>query len=167
MVAGILAVALAFLWLAYAPAGTYAAAIFPGAVLWGFGLGLTVTPLTAAVLAAVSDADLGEASAISDVASRLGGAILTALVPVLIGVQAGRGLTEALADGYRPAMVVLTGLCVVAAVISGIYVQDGRTAGAAFAPPAPYHGCALVDPNPRTGSTREPIRTTNQTSEAS
>jgi EmrB/QacA subfamily drug resistance transporter len=167
MVAGILAVALAFLWLAYAPAGTYAAAIFPGAVLWGLGLGLTVTPLTAAVLAAVSDADLGEASAISDVASRLGGAILTALVPVLIGVQAGRGLTEALADGYRPAMVVLTGLCVVAAVISGIYVQDGRTAGAAFAPPAPYHGCALVDPNPRTGSTREPIRTTNQTSEAS
>jgi hypothetical protein len=34
----------------------------------------------------------------------------------------------------------------VAAVISAIYVQDGRTAVPAFAPPAPYHGCALPDP---------------------
>jgi EmrB/QacA subfamily drug resistance transporter len=74
MTAGILAVAVAFFWLAYArPGGTYAEAILPSALLWGIGLGLTVTPLTAAVLAAVSDADLGEASAISDVAARLGG----------------------------------------------------------------------------------------------
>ena len=146
MTAGILAVALGFLWLAYAhPAGTYAEAILPGVLLWGLGLGLTVTPLTAAVLAAVSDADLGEASAISDVASRLGGAIMTALVPVLIGVQAGSSLTEALAHGYRPAMIVLAGLCLVAAVISAIYVQDSRTGIAVFAPPAPYHGCALPD----------------------
>ena len=146
MTAGILAVALGFLWLAHAhPAGTYAEAILPGVLLWGLGLGLTVTPLTAAVLAAVSDADLGEASAISDVASRLGGAIMTALVPVLIGVQAGSSLTEALAHGYRPAMIVLAGLCLVAAVISAIYVQDSRTGIAVFAPPAPYHGCALPD----------------------
>ena len=146
MTAGILVVALGFLWLAYAhPAGTYAEAILPGVLLWGLGLGLTVTPLTAAVLAAVSDADLGEASAISDVASRLGGAIMTALVPVLIGVQAGSSLTEALAHGYRPAMIVLAGLCLVAAVISAIYVQDSRTGIAVFAPPAPYHGCALPD----------------------
>jgi MFS family permease len=147
MTAGILAVAVGFVWLALAgPAGTYAETILPGVLLWGLGLGLTVTPLTAAVLAAVSDADLGEASAISDVASRLGGAIMTALVPVLIGVQAGRSLTEALAHGYRPAMIVLAGLCLVAAVISAIYVQDRKTAVPAFAPPAPYHGCALPDP---------------------
>ena len=49
---------------------------------------------------------------------------MTALVPVSIGVQAGRGLTEALVHGYRPAMLVLTGLCVMAAVISAIYVED-------------------------------------------
>jgi hypothetical protein len=44
----------------------------------------------------------GEASAISDVASRLGGAVLTALVPVLIGVQAGQGLEQALVHGTGP-----------------------------------------------------------------
>jgi EmrB/QacA subfamily drug resistance transporter len=146
MTAGILVVGASFSWLAYAgPKGAYAATILPGVLLWGIGLGLVVTPLTAAVLAAVSDSDLGEASAISDVASRLGGAILVALVPALIGVRAGRTLAAALVNGYRPAMIVLAGLCVVAAVVSGIFVEDSRTAGPRFAPPAPFHGCALPD----------------------
>jgi MFS family permease len=146
MSGGILAVAVAFLWLAQAgAAGSYARTILPGALVWGIGLGLVVTPLTAAVLAAVSDADLGEASAISDVASRLGGAVMIALVPALIGVQSGNSLTAALAGGYEPAMVILSGLCVLAAAISAIFVQDTRTPGPRFAPPAPYHGCALPD----------------------
>jgi hypothetical protein len=136
------------LWLAFGRGG-YAGAILPGVVLWGVGLGLTVTPLTAAVLAAVGDDDLGEASAISDVASRLGGAVLTALVPVLIGVHAGEGLGGALAGGYLPAMITLAVLCAVAAAISIVYVRAVRPAGspapARFAPPAPFHGCALPD----------------------
>jgi EmrB/QacA subfamily drug resistance transporter len=151
MTAGISAVALAFVWLAYAGTGSYAEAILPGALLWGIGLGLTVTPLTAAVLAAVNDADLGEASAISDVASRLGGAVMIALIPALLGVQAGRDLAAALGSGYRPAMMVLAGLCVVAAAISAVFVRDARTAGPRFAPPAPYHGCALPTGDHRQG----------------
>jgi EmrB/QacA subfamily drug resistance transporter len=147
MTTGIAAVGIAFLWLAVARGG-YAEAILPAVLLWGVGLGLTVTPLTAAVLAAVGDSDLGEASAISDVASRLGGAVLTALVPVLIGVQAGRGLSQALVDGYQQAMIVLAVLCAAAAAISVIFVRDGRPtapAPARFAPPVPFHVCALPD----------------------
>ena len=75
----------------------------------GVGLGLAVTPLTAAVLDAVGDADLGEASAINDAASRVGGVIAVALVPLLIGVTAGASLADALADGYEPAMVAIGG----------------------------------------------------------
>lgn len=156
MTAGIFAVAISFVLLAFGR-GSYALAILPGVALWGVGLGLTVTPLTAAVLAAVSDTDLGEASAISDVAARLGGALLTALVPVLVGVQAGRGLADALADGYRPAMLVLAGLCVVAAMISAAAVRDGRGVVPAFAPPAPFHGCALPDPGARVLPARSPV----------
>jgi MFS family permease len=55
MTAGMLAVAMAFLWLAQHRSGGYAAAILPRVVVWGLGLGLMVTPLTAAVLAAISD----------------------------------------------------------------------------------------------------------------
>jgi MFS family permease len=70
MVAGMVCVAGAFVWLSHAqPGARYAEAILPGVVLWGLGLGASVTPLTAAVLAAVRDVDLGEAAAINDAAS--------------------------------------------------------------------------------------------------
>ena len=70
MVAGILAFAVGLLWLSTAEAGSgYVETILPGALLWGLGIGLAVTPLTAAVLAAVGDPDLGEAASISDAAS--------------------------------------------------------------------------------------------------
>ena len=149
MTAGMVTFALAFLWLAQARSGSYAEAILPGVVLWGVALGLVVTPLTAAVLAAVSVADLGEASAINDVAARLGGAIMIALVPLLIGVNAGRGLAAALMDGYQPAMIVLAGLAVLAAVVTVVFVRDGRTAPSRFVPPAPYHGCSLAHTDSR------------------
>ena len=48
-------------------------------------------------------------------------------------------------NGYRPAMIILAACCLVAAVVSAIFVQDTRTAGPRFAPPAPFHGCALPD----------------------
>ena len=113
MVAGILTVAAAFLWLSGAHAGaSYALAILPAAILWGVGLGLAVTPLTAAVLAAVDDRDLGEASAINDAASRLGAVVAIAVVPALIGVGGGATLGQALADGYQPAMIAIGGMCV-------------------------------------------------------
>ena len=102
--------AAAFLSFSTAEAGSgYVDGVLPGALLWGLGLGLSVTPLTAAVLAAVGDADLGEASAINDAASRVGGAIAIALVPALIGATVGTSFTDALVDGYQPAMVVLAG----------------------------------------------------------
>jgi EmrB/QacA subfamily drug resistance transporter len=151
MTAGILATGAGFAWLGAAGPGPYVATILPGVLLWGVGLGLTVTPLTAAVLAAVDDEDLGEASAVSDVAARLGGAVLVALVPALIGLRAGGDLGAAVVDGYRPAMLVLAALCGVAALISAVLVSDARPDERAaalprFAPLAPCRGCALPDP---------------------
>jgi hypothetical protein len=91
------------------------------------GLGLAVTPSTAAVLAAVRDVDLGEASAINDAASRLGGVVAVAIVPALIGWSRGRSLANALVHGYQPAMVAMSGLCVASAVLTAVLVSDSRT----------------------------------------
>ena len=87
-----------------------------------------MTPLTAAVLAAVGDTDLGEASAINDAAARVGGVVVIALVPALIGATGGRSIGQALAHGYQPAMLVMTGLCVAAALVTGLFVSDSRPA---------------------------------------
>jgi MFS family permease len=127
MAAGILIVAAGFCWLSTArPGESYAEAILPGAILWGLGIGLTVAPLTAGVLAAVDDSDLGEASAINDAASRIGGVVLVALVPVLLGVGSARGLGGPLADNYQMAMIVMAGLSVAAAIITVLFVSRGR-----------------------------------------
>jgi len=150
MTLGILLVAAALVWLSAARPGTgYAEAILPGALLWGLGIGLTVAPLTAGVLAAVDDSDLGEASAVNDAASRVGGVVLVALVPVLLGASgAAGGLAEPLAERYGTAMLVLAGLSVVAALLVALFVPSRHTVGR-HAPPAPrVHACAVPDLDP-------------------
>jgi hypothetical protein len=108
-----------------------------------------VTPLTAAVLAAVNDRDLGEASAINDAASRVGGVIAIAIVPALIGATGGTGLGHALAGGYEAAMIVMAGLCVGGALITALFVSDAaRADGPRLAPHPRTHGCALPVPEP-------------------
>jgi EmrB/QacA subfamily drug resistance transporter len=144
MTAGIAAVGAGFVLVSGAQAGSqYATALLPGILLQGLGLGLAVTPLTAAVLAAVDDTDLGEASAVNDAASRIGGAVAIAAVPLLIGAGSD-DLATALVGGFRPAMLTLAAVCAVAAVITAVFVSDRRAAVEApkLAPPAP-HGCAL------------------------
>jgi EmrB/QacA subfamily drug resistance transporter len=139
MVAGILLIAGSQLWLAQLHSGShYVDAILPPTVLRGVGLGLMVAPLTAAVLAAVGDSDLGEGSAINDAAARVGAVVAVALVPVLIGLGAGSSLADALMTGYRQAMIVLGGICVAGAVVAWIFVPGGA---------APR----LVDPAPNPG----------------
>ncbi|MCO8277030.1 MFS transporter [Actinoplanes sp. TRM 88003] len=123
MAAGILLVSIGFVWLAAAqPGQPYVRAILPGAILWGLGLGLAVAPLTAGVLAAVPDQDLGEASAINDAASRVGGVVLIALVPLLLGVSGAADFAGPLADRYRFAMVVLAVVTLGAAVLTALFV---------------------------------------------
>ena len=147
MVAGILALAAGFVWLSAAhPGEPYAVAILPGVLLWGLGTGICVTPLTSAVLAAVGDVDLGEAAAVNDAASRVGGVVVVALVPALIGATGGLGIARALVHGYRPAMIVLAVLCVVAALVAGLFVSNRRVAAPGLAPSPRLHSCAVPVP---------------------
>ena len=60
-------------------------------------------------------------------------------------------------------MIVLAALRAVAAAISAVLVQDTRTAGPSFAPPGPYHGCALPDPRPDVAPVRTSLVTVPRT----
>jgi MFS family permease len=127
MAFGILAVATALVWLSSArPGASYPEAILPPVILWGLGIGIAVAPLTAAVHAAVSDHDLGEASAINDAAAGTGGVIAIAVVPALIGAGATGNLRDALTVGYQPAMMVMAALTALAALIAAEFVTNER-----------------------------------------
>ena len=148
MAAGILLTAAAFAWLSAARVGeSYAQAILPGAILWGLGIGVAVAPLTAGVLAAVEDTDLGAASAINDASSRVGGVVMVALVPALLGAGDAHSLAVPLAAHYQTAMLVMAGLSVAAAVITAVYVTRSLppTAGRVTVSPR-IHGCAVPEP---------------------
>jgi hypothetical protein len=64
-------------------------------------------------------------------------------VPLLIGAGGG-DLGPALVDGFRPAMLTLAVVCLLAAGVTAVFVSDRRavTPMPRLAPPAP-HGCAL------------------------
>jgi predicted MFS family arabinose efflux permease len=145
MVSGMAVTAGAFLWLsAIGPGDRYVTAVLPGALLWGIGLVLTVVPLTAAVLEAVEDGDLGAASALNDAAARVGAVLMVALVPALIGAG-DHGLADALAGGYQPAMAVLAGLALGAAVVTGAFVEDEVGEVPVILPPPSVHCCPVPD----------------------
>jgi EmrB/QacA subfamily drug resistance transporter len=155
MGAGILLVAGAFGWLSAAqPGDPYLQAILPGALLWGLGVGLAVAPLTAGVLAAVEDSDLGEASAINDAASRVGGVVLVGLVPVLLGVGGAPELSGPLAANYRFAMLVLAAITVAAALITALFVPGRRRLGRLLAPSPRVHACAVPQDLAKEGAMR-------------
>ena len=59
--------------------------MLPGLVVFGLGLSITVSPLTAAILAAVDPAQSGIGSAINNAVSRIAGLIAIAFTGVIIG----------------------------------------------------------------------------------
>jgi MFS family permease len=144
MAIGILLVAGGFAWLSAAqPGSSYLQTILPGALLWGLGIGLAVAPLTAGVLAAVDDSDLGEASGINDAASRIGGVVMIALVPVLLGAGQSASLAAPLAANYQTAMFVMAGLSVAAALITAVFVPSGRAVDQRSVVDPRVHGCVV------------------------
>jgi hypothetical protein len=107
-----------------------------------------VAPLTAGVLAAVDDRDLGEASGINDAASRIGGVVVIALVPLLLGAGGSADLAAPLAANYRTAMLVMAGLSAAAALITVIFVPAGRAVPKQPAAHPRVHGCAAPAASP-------------------
>jgi EmrB/QacA subfamily drug resistance transporter len=91
--------------------------MLPGLVVFGLGLSITVSPLTAAILAAVDPAQSGIGSAINNAVSRIAGLIAIAFTGVIIG-----GAVDF--AGFRQGALVTAGLFAIAGVISAIGIRN-------------------------------------------
>ena len=107
--------------------------VVPGVVLFGFGLAVTVAPLTSAVLSQVSPARSGIASAVNNAISRVAGLVAVAF----LGVIAGGALTV---DGFHRVVVVVAVLLVGSAAVSFVGL---RGAGSGSGPGAGSSGHEL------------------------
>jgi EmrB/QacA subfamily drug resistance transporter len=93
--------------------------MLPGLVVFGLGLSITVSPLTAAILAAVEPAQSGIGSAINNAVSRISGLIAVAFTGVILGGAMGFA-------GFRQGAVVTAALFAVAGVISAVGIRNAQ-----------------------------------------
>jgi EmrB/QacA subfamily drug resistance transporter len=91
--------------------------LLPGLVVFGLGLSMTVSPLTAAILAAVDPAQSGIGSAINNAISRIAGLIAIALTGVIIGGSVDFG-------GFRRGLFMAAVLFAVAGLISWVGIRN-------------------------------------------
>jgi EmrB/QacA subfamily drug resistance transporter len=120
MTIGPVVLALAFvLFRRVAPGVHYVRVILPAVVVMGLGLVITVSPLTTAVLSAITDSRAGVASAINNAVSRVAALLSIATLPALAGVAAGGEL----GPGFRNAMSICGVLCLVGGALAWVTIR--------------------------------------------
>jgi MFS family permease len=133
LMAGLLTSALSVALLVRLPVdGHYFWDLFPAFVLGGAGMGLSFVPVTILGLAGVARADAGVASGLINTSRQIGGAIgIAAASAIAAGAtsRAGDSSVPSLAavdHGYQTALVVLTGLLVLGAGITAVFLRADR-----------------------------------------
>jgi EmrB/QacA subfamily drug resistance transporter len=102
-----------------AQAGGYWVSVFPGLALVALGAGIAVAPLTDAVLGAVGAEYEGAAAGVNNAVARVAGLLAVALV----GFAIGGSDPQAIAAGYRTAMIVSAVASAAAALIAALTVR--------------------------------------------
>jgi EmrB/QacA subfamily drug resistance transporter len=135
------------------PGATYLGAVLPAVIAFGVGLAITVAPLTAAVLSAVSDTYAGTASGVNNAIARVAGLIAIAVLPVAAGIRAGPG--QPLGPGFSLAMVITAAICVMGGITAVLTIRTGADV-AHHVLPGINHACQ--DPSTRrpAGSRAQP-----------
>ena len=95
--------------------------VLPGIIVFGFGLTLTVSPLTSAILSAIDTSRSGIASAVNNAVSRVAGLIAVAMVALIVG-----GSIDL--DGFHRAAVVTAALLAIGGVVSFLGIRNAPRA---------------------------------------
>lgn len=106
---------------------TYLVDVLLPVSVFGLGLALTVTPLTATVLDAVPEHQAGLASGVNNAVARTAGLLAIAVLPIVAGLS-GHGYSSAvlLEPAFRTAMSVCAGLLALGGVLAFLFVRRPR-----------------------------------------
>ena len=114
-----------------AETGGYGRYVVPFVVA-GVGISMAIPTVPTAALSAVSPADVGRASGVSNTMQRFGGAFGIALVSAVFAAHGHLGTAASFTAGYRPAMLGAAGLSLLGAVAA--VAISGRRAGRSVIP---------------------------------
>ena len=104
--------------------------ILPGVILFGFGMTITVAPLTSAILGAIDERQAGIGSAINNAVARVAGLITIACVGFIVGPQLG-------VAGFQRGVLVTAVLLVLGGLTSWIGIRNSVKKSPALGLPAP------------------------------
>ena len=93
--------------------------VLPGLLVFGLGLGATVSPLTAAILGAIDTERAGIASAVNNAVARVAGLVVIAFLAAIVG-----GSLDL--DGFHRAAVVTAALMALGGVIAFLGIRTPR-----------------------------------------
>ncbi|MDX1890649.1 MFS transporter [Mycolicibacterium sp. 050158] len=105
--------------------------MLPGLVVFGIGMSVTVSPLTAAVLAAVDQAQSGIGSAVNNAVSRIAGLVAVAVMGSIVGAAVDF-------TGFRHGVVAVAVSFALAGVVSAVGISNRQCDTGRLSP----QGCA-------------------------
>ena len=133
--------------------GNYLIEVLPAVVVFGFGLALTVAPLTATAMSSAPAERSGLASAVNDTVARTGSLLAVALLPAVAGITGNSYLHPAAFEtGFQHAAFIAAVICAAGGLLAAATIRNGQRPGGAKAiADHPLH-CAVDGPPLRTGT---------------
>lgn len=117
--------------------------VLPSVLVFGFGLTLTVSPLTSAILGSIEPARSGIASAVNNAVARVAGLLVIAALAAIVG-----GSLDL--DGFHRAAIVTAVLLVAGGVVSWIWIrkpEDEPGSAASLQAEATTEPASATDPD--------------------
>lgn len=126
---------------------SYLGAVLPPIVVLGFGLSVTVAPLTTAALASAAERYAGVASGVNNTIARTAQLGAVAVIPLAAGITGDiYAQPQAFAEGFRVAMLITAGLAAAGGLLALVTIRNPFAEKAAEEPaPARYH-CSMDAP---------------------
>jgi EmrB/QacA subfamily drug resistance transporter len=107
--------------------GAYLTEVLPAVVVFGFGLAITVAPLTSTALAALTSRRSGLASAINNDVARAAGLIAVAVLPAAAGITGAAYLhPDQFSSGFHTAVLISAGLCALGGGLAAVTIRNPR-----------------------------------------
>jgi EmrB/QacA subfamily drug resistance transporter len=141
--------------------GNYLTEVLPAVLVFGFGLAINVAPLTATVLAAVSEQHAGAASAVNNDVARAASLIAVAVLPAAAGLAGSAYLHPAMFNsGFRTACLLAAGVCVIGGAVAATTIRNPRPAAPTVPEQAPAAAATAERGLVHCGLDSPPARTT-------
>src|SRR5262249_3276611 len=107
------------------PGDSYVGGVLPGVVIFGLGLTLVASPVTATVLASADQRHAGVASGINNAVSRVANLLSVAALPLVADLGGHRFYEPAaMTHGFHVAMIVAAAVSAVGGVIAWLTISD-------------------------------------------